>query len=287
MDKENSKENRRSNGTKQDPISWMNGLPHPETGEPLRGARWSPVTGCSGEQMPCRPRCWARRLAVGRMALNPAFKPEIADAYARFAPTFHPDRLGHPLRLRAPRAFFTCGMGDLFDEQIRGQDIATIFGVMAQANQHLFIILTKRVQRALEWSQWGLNDATIQWPLPNVWLGTSVSNQAEADEHIPLLLQVQAALHLVSVEPMLGPVDLTMTCLDRNADPAIWGPGRLGWVICGGETQPGARPCDPTWVRDLRDQCVRAGVPFHFKGWGTGGELRGRELDGRTWEQVP
>ncbi len=322
MDKEDKKKDSRYGGIKQDPISWMNGLVHPETGEHLQGARWSPVTGCTADY-PCWSRCWARKLSVERMGVNPRFPPEVADTYARFAPTLHPDRLSQPLHWRKPRVVLTCGMGDLFHEQINKHDIATIFGVMAQACQHLFIILTKRVQRALEWLQWGLYDATIVWPLPNVWLGTSISNQAEADERIPLLLQVPAALHLVSVEPMLGPVDLMLdeTVLFDTEDPnAVEGGTRadiLRWVICGGETQSGARPCDPAWVRDIRDQCIRAGVAFHFKGWGkhipdivehcmseeqreklcAGGYVPRRAedkprryyermLDGRTWEQV-
>lgn len=301
MDKEDSRNNRRLNGTKQDPISWMNGLQHPETGELLRGARWSPVTGCTADY-PCWARCWARKLSVERMA-------HLGPHYQHFTPTFHPDRLSQPLHWRQPRAVFTCGMGDLFHEKISGQDIATVFGVMAQASQHLFIILTKRVQRALEWSQWVLHDATIPWPLPNVWLLTSVSNQEDYNNRIRIFEQTPAALHGISVEPMLGPVDLRLS--GTMADI-------LRWCIAGGETQPGARPCDPAWVRGLRDQCIRAGVPFHFKSWGkhipdivehcmsdeqrekmsAGGYIRNeaedmprrkfeRMIDGRTWEQVP
>ena len=127
------------------------------------------------------------------------------------------------------------------------------------------------------------------WPLPNVWLGVTVCNQAEADEKIPVLLQTPAAVRFVSVEPCLGPVDLGHlswtdiigSTAEKNAlTGKTWIQGncgessqtlqgnRLGWVICGGETGPGARPMHPDWVRGLRDQCQSAGVPFFFKGWG-------------------
>lgn len=127
------------------------------------------------------------------------------------------------------------------------------------------------------------------WPLPNLWLGVTVCNQVEADEKIPSLLQTPAAVRFVSVEPCLGPVDLGHlswtdiigSTAEKNAlTGKTWIQGncgessqtlqgnRLDWVICGGETGPGARPMHPDWVRSLRDQCQSAGVPFFFKGWG-------------------
>ena len=112
-------------------------------------------------------------------------------------------------------------------------------------------------------------------PLPNLWLGVTVCNQAEADEKIPILLQTPAAKRFVSVEPMLGAVDLThfLEAEERiYRGDAISGfldyEPLLHWVICGGETGPNARPMHPDWVRSLRDQCQDAAVPFFFKGWG-------------------
>lgn len=130
--------------------------------------------------------------------------------------------------------------------------------------------------------RYGEADARVfsQWPLPNVWLGVSVENQAAADERIPLLLQTPAAKRFVSCEPLLGMVDLGKLILP---EPSFFSAqecsvdalsvridDRLGlnWVICGGESGPGARPMHPDWARMLRDQCQEAGVPFFFKSWG-------------------
>ena len=140
----------------------------------------------------------------------------------------------------------------------------------------------------------------MDWPPPNVWLGTSVENQRFADERIPLLLQTPAAVRFISAEPLLGPVDLanisTATgeqwdCLDRAeaADAMLEGATSttLDWVIAGGESGPGHRPCDPDWLRSLRDQCQAAGVPFFLKQFGgarPGGEAL---LDGRAWKEFP
>lgn len=149
----------------------------------------------------------------------------------------------------------------------------------------------------------------ISWPLPNVWVGVTAENQEQADKRIPLLLQTPAALRFVSVEPMLGPVELLSNdylggcincesyidcpekCTDCNPNP------RVDWVVCGGETGPGARPMHPDWVRSLRDQCQDAGVPFFFKSWGEhcypeqmsrfGKKAADAMLDGREWREMP
>jgi len=144
------------------------------------------------------------------------------------------------------------------------------------------------------------------WPLPNVWLGVSVEDQRRADERIPHLLSTPAAVRFLSIEPLLGPVNLTRIELGGGRRPtwnALSGargfygentvridhgdPG-LDWVIVGGESGPGARPMHPDWARSVRDQCVAAGVPFFFKQWGgVRKKETGRVLDGRTWEEMP
>lgn len=158
----------------------------------------------------------------------------------------------------------------------------------------------------------------VDWPLPNVWLGTSVENQAAADDRIPHLLRTPAAVRWVSCEPLLGAVDISdhfysgCHCNARSVGECFCFPRRLlHWVVAGGESGPKARPMHPEWARSLRDQCQEAGVPFHFKQWGEwaparpgargfpkhwsgqgwmhrfGKKAAGRRLDGRTWDEEP
>ncbi len=131
------------------------------------------------------------------------------------------------------------------------------------------------------------------WPLPNVWLGVSVEDQATTDARVPILLDTPAAVRFVSVEPMLGPVDFSPDAarycwyndLSDGGVPLWLGPN---WVICGGESGPGARPMHTEWVRAIRNQCMEASVPFFFKQvGGINKKAAGRELDGRTWDQYP
>ena len=123
-----------------------------------------------------------------------------------------------------------------------------------------------------------------QWPLPNVWIGTSIEDQATADARIPHLLATPAAVRFTSAEPLLGPVDLLVTdsrghdisslrgiaCdpMDPDGSDEYYRTGKVDWVVVGGESGPGARPMHPDWARSLRDQCAAAGVPFFFKQWG-------------------
>lgn len=142
------------------------------------------------------------------------------------------------------------------------------------------------------------------WPLPNVWLGTSVEDQATADARIPELLQVPASVRFLSCEPLLGPLNLETYLWHRW--PEDMDRGEIDWCIAGGESGPKARPMHPDWARSLRDQCVAAGVPYFFKQWGeykhrdpsgapddggdcirVGKKAAGRELDGRTWDEYP
>jgi protein gp37 len=233
-----------------------------------------------------------------------------------------------------PRRIFVNSMSDLFHELVPDAWIDRIFAVMALCPQHTFQVLTKRPERMRDYlcrreesgpawrrhAVWnamasideGLGMPEPQWPLPNVWLGVSVENQAAADERIPLLLKTPAAVRFVSAEPLLGAVDMTLAvdgCPMRgrievgtydtlagswwpalgNADAEYRGRQEelphLDWVICGGESGPGARPMHPDWARSLRDQCKAASVPFFFKQWGewarTGSvDTYGRVVDG-------
>ncbi len=234
---------------------------------------WNPVTGCSHVSEGCR-HCYAERMAMRRMA--PEWKECVCYEPFALEPRrwedvhCHPKRLDQPLRWRKPRRVFVCSMGDLFHEAVPDDFVVEVFDAMLATPQHTFLILTKRPGRA----------RTMLTPrkargLPmlshhlNTWLGVSVEDQATADERIPLLLQTPAAVRFVSIEPMLGPVDLNKReCLiDKRRFKLTLG-RYLDWVILGGENGPGARPMHPDWVRSVRDQCQAAGVPLWFKGWG-------------------
>lgn len=238
---------------------------------------WNPMSGCTPISEGCA-NCYAKRMAQrlrGRCGY-----PADGDP---FRVILHPDRLDEPCRLRKPARIFVCSMGDLFHEAVEGQYIREVWGIMRAASKHTFIVLTKRPHRLLAWTLQTADRLSRPieeiWP-GNCWLGVTAENQARADERIPVLLQVPAAVRFVSVEPMLGLTDLRhlhyqgITEIDALAGthglirPHGGKCAKLGWVVCGGETGPGARPMRPDWVRGLRDQCQAAGVPFHFKSWG-------------------
>lgn len=296
---------------------------------------WSPITGCSKVSEGCRS-CWAERMAR-RLAGRYGY-PEVPH---HFDVTLHPNRLFQPLHWRKPRSAFVCSMSDLFHESIEILDstyVRDIFAVMALSHRHTFLLLTKRphvAERTLtdefansaEWATRELkqmngicderwHSSEFEWPLPNVWLGTSVENQARADERIPLLLQTPAAVRFVSVEPMLEKINL-WPHLDDIAyyDGVLGSKPALNWVLCGGESGPDARPLHPDWARDLRDQCLATSVPFFLKQRGAwtwwdlgsptyqnkpehifddglvvrrvGKKAAGRLLDGREWNEFP
>lgn len=210
--------------------------------------------------------------------------------------------LAEPLKRKKPTRYFVNSMSDLFHDGFTNQQIAAVFGVMAACPRHTFMVLTKRPQRMREWFEWVekrgedgkslfpgddredqewriwqmLNVAAHRsgaekmpnhhggaWPLPNVWLGVSVENQAAADERIPLLLQTPAAVRFISAEPLLGPVQLPVVHVFGPA--AKWDGPKIDWVIAGCESGHGARPCEVSWLRSLRDQCTSAGVAFWLK----------------------
>lgn len=175
-----------------------------------------------------------------------------------------------------------------------------------------WLLLTKRPENVLKYGPLGMRWTQEGMPL-NVWIGTTVENQKYADIRIPELLKIPAKVRFLSVEPMLGPVDLGRRSSGSGWDewltgrmhrgPSVWsGEPKIDWVICGGESGgQKARSINPDWVRSLRDQCVAAGVPFHFKQWGEFGQLvgtkngtvrvgkknAGRILDDRTWDELP
>ena len=233
---------------------------------------WNPVTGCTKVSQGCK-HCYAEVIAK-RFWGERKFSDVI----------YHPERMAQPIGWKKPRRVFVNSMSDLFHESVSVEIIANVWAVMAMANQHRYMILTKRAKRmweVLNSMEFGigyssclriLTDHTLAPDpiLDNIWLGVSAETQEEADKRIPLLLRTPAAVRFVSVEPMLGPINLLpyLVPVGYNWDYERRGPARINWVIMGGESGLGARPMHPDWARSVRDQCQDAGVPFFFKQWG-------------------
>lgn len=273
---------------------------------------WNPVTGCTKVSPGC-DNCYAERI-TNRFGGPGAFDTVV----------LHPDRLDAPRHWRKPRRVFVNSMSDLFHDDVPDEFIARVFAVMAACQEHTFQILTKRPGRMASWVRrvqqcehgWWTHDGSNPlgaydgtgiivagkegWPLPNVWLGTSVEDQRWADVRIPKLLETPAAVRFLSCEPLLGPVSFRWARWQPlSREPGgrtdhLDGLRRLDWVIVGGESGPGARPMHPDWARSIRDQCVAAGVPFFFKQWGewaegSEGDLRRTDAvarDGRHWPWI-
>jgi protein gp37 len=267
------------------------------------GAVWNPTTGCTRVSAGC-DNCYAFALHDKRYATNLKTAEIFFDKNDSAMPPSNrrdlvasgrdqgaalpwpkqydlpfsrvqllPERLDAPLRTRRPTCYFVDSMADLFHEDVPDEFLMQVWSTMERATWHRFLILTKRPQLMRE----RLGDEP---PLPNVWLGTSVEDQASADERIPHLLATPAAVRFLSCEPLLGEVNLgeylwwdhTPMHLQRDPEqyPEDWSPTEeLHWVIVGGESGPRARPMDLAWARSLRDQCVAAGVSFFMKQMGS------------------
>ena len=241
---------------------------------------WNPARGCSRVSPGC-DHCYAMRQAHRFSGPGQPYEGLTTIRRGRVDWTgrarFVPEQLQQPLRVRRPTAFFVNSMSDLFHESLTNEQVAAVFGVMAATPQHTYQILTKRPKRMREWFGW----LDGRRPLPNVWLGVSCDDQARADERIPHLLSTPAAVRFVSAEPLLGPIALR-AWMPRHAvtetdDCAPWcsacGPTgplpRIDWVIVGGESGPGARPCDVDWIRSIVRQCREAGTACFVKQLGS------------------
>ncbi len=257
----------------------------------------NPVVGCSHCSPGC-DNCYAERFAA-RLANNPATAKKYAgvvDENGKWTGKINEEGWTCFDTLpKSPKRIFLGSMTDVFHENVPESTTSDMFfNIEYMWEQHTFLLLTKRPQNAKKLIE--------VYPLPkNVWLGVTVCNQEEADAKIPILMQIPAAKRFVSIEPMLGPVDLDICVFDRHAavQHLVNGPACLNeeqadsivdplidWVIVGGETGPGARPMHPEWARSLRDQCLEAQVPFFFKNFG-GKKKGGRLLDGREWNEIP
>jgi len=221
---------------------------------------WNPLTGCTKVSPGCK-HCYAERMARRLQAMG---QPNYVNG---FKLAMHKQVLSKPLEWKTPQVIFVNSMSDLFHEKVPVEFIRKTFAVMRQANWHQFQILTKRSARLLELSP------QIKWT-DNIWMGVSVENQ-DYTFRIDDLRQTGARVKFLSLEPLLG----SLARLDLRG---------INWVIVGGESGPGSRPAQEEWIKDIRDQCLSAKVPFFFKQWGGVHKKKaGRLLEGRTWDEMP
>ena len=223
-------------------------------------ATWNPVTGCTKISPGCK-HCYAERMAKRLKAMG---QKNYANG---FELTLQPHMLELPLKWRQPSQVFVNSMSDLFHNEVPVGYIKKVFDVMRRAHWHQYQVLTKRSERLREIAP------QLAWE-PQIWMGVSVENE-DYLYRIDDLRQTGAIVKFLSLEPLLGPLPRLNLC-------------GIDWVIVGGESGPGARPMHPEWVREIRDRCLHAKVPFFFKQWGGPIKSRtGRLLDGRTWDDMP
>lgn len=269
---------------------------------------WNPATGCDRVSPGC-DHCYAMTMAKRLKGMGQAKYQRDGDPRTSgpgFGLTVHPDALSLPLHWRKPRKVFVNSMSDLFHADVPDGFIARVFAVMAATPQHTYQILTKRHARMRSvlndrlWWQYEFAAAcrvagadyasSAVWSgdiayLPNVHLGISAEDEKRFDLRSLALLDTRAAVRFISAEPLIGQIRMRASLLvGRALDP----PDGIGWVIAGGESGPGARPCELDWLRSLRDQCADAGVPFFCKQLGA---VLGRQFDagphGADWDHWP
>ena len=236
---------------------------------------WNPVTGCTRVSPGC-DHCYMftmyprlRAMEVRGYELDP---DEVQ---------LLPERLNAPLRWAKKRHVFVNSMSDVFHPHVPFDFVFKMFEVMRKAADdrgHVFQVLTKRPGRAVGWwEEYGRCFDNV-WPA-NVWIGTSVESQ-KYSPRITVLARLPAPIRFVSAEPLLEAIDLSQW-LDSGA---------IQWLIVGGESGPGARPMNPDWARDLRDQCRDARVAFFLKQLGGTRNKRGGNaavIDGQQWLEMP
>lgn len=232
-------------------------------------ATWNPTTGCDRISRGC-DNCYALSLAKRLKAMGVARYQLDGDARTSgpgFGVQWHPDSLEVPSRWRQGRLIFVNSMSDLFHARVPTPFIKQVFEVMAETPRHTYQVLTKRPRRLARLAH------ELPWP-SNVWIGVSVEDEAST-WRIQELRKVPAAVRFISAEPLLGPL----------SDVDLEG---IHWLIAGGESGSGHRPLDEAWVTELRDLCAAAGTAFFFKQWGgVRPKSKGRELHGRTWDEMP
>lgn len=210
---------------------------------------WNPITGCSKVSAGCK-NCYAK-------AVTERFGGDFSEVM------LHLDLLEQPLHWKKPRRIFVNSMSDTFHKDVPDEFIDRIYEVMLEASQHTYLVLTKRPARmqscVRRWLGYGSLPGGIltEKMLENIWLGVSVEDQASADERIPVLLETPAAVRWLSVEPLLGPIDLPWEALSGETS--------LRWVVIGGESGPKHRSCELAWIDDLVESCWSADVNVYVK----------------------
>jgi protein gp37 len=234
-------------------------------------ATWNPIAGCNAISPGCT-NCYAMRMAARLASMGQekyAGTTRKSGGRPKWNGKINLDEaaIELPKRWKVGRLIFVNSMSDLFHEEVPLDFIKRVFDTMVATPQHTYQILTKRAERLERIS------GDLPWP-KNIWMGVSVEN-ADFLWRIDHLRRSAAATKFLSLEPLLGPLGR----IDLH---------HINWAIAGGESGPNARPMDPQWVRSIRDQCISAGVAFHFKQWGGKNKKKsGRRLDGRTWDELP
>ena len=221
---------------------------------------WNPVTGCTKISPGCK-FCYAEKFARRLQHIG-------AENYKNgFKLTLHRHMLNRPLEWKKPSIIFVNSMSDLFHKNVPNNFILEVFETMNKACWHHFQILTKRPERVLKMN------SKLPWT-KNIWIGTSVENK-DYMHRIDILRQTSAKIKFLSIEPLLGPLEKINL-------------SKIHWVIVGGESGHKARPMSPEWVLDIQKQCQKSKIPFFFKQWGGANKKKaGRELNGRTWDEMP
>lgn len=230
---------------------------------------WNPTTGCDRISTGC-DHCYALTLAKRLKAMGSSKYQADGDPRTSgpgFGLTLHESALHQPYAWRGHRVVFVNSMSDLFHARVPLDYVRQVFEVISDTPQHTYQVLTKRSVRLRRVAD------KLAWP-SNLWMGVSIENAAQLSR-VDDLRSVPAAVRFLSCEPLLGP--LSQLSVDG-----------ISWVITGGESGPDARPIDPEWVREIRDNCMSANVAFFHKQWGgRTPKAGGRTLDGQVWNEMP
>ncbi len=228
----------------------------------ITGSTWNVTTGCTKVSEACR-NCYAEKMALRLKAMG-------QEKYRNgFMLTLHPSTLDTPYRWKKPRIIFVNSMSDMFHEDIPVDYIRKVFAVMNNNPHHIFQIVTKRSHLLQKYD----HDSLINWT-PNIWMGVTVENR-DAIKRVAHLKQTGARIKFLCCEPLLEPLPF----LDLDG---------IDWVIAGGESGYNARPMKKEWVKDILGQCRSSNTHFYFKQWGgISKNMGGRELDGRTYTEMP